>query len=302
MYEITLEDARRHRPDDVCQDHWQESFFLGWYDSATRSGGHHHVSLMPNKKSAHVWSWLIVDGAIAGRQQQHVLPLPEGDFDDLDVGSLRLTQGDNLRRLRLRADFQEASLDLDYEALCHPLEVGLNPGGLVLGKRHYESMGAVSGVARVGARQVSLSGGAWQDHSWGVRQFYAHRAGRWLFAVFGRELAISAFTYMTPDGRRDFGWVFDKGTIRKVSRAVFRACVDDDGITPLGCDATIYTDDSEELQVRGHVDASAITGDSAWYSKDGLARFECRGLSGDGILEVNELKSLPPDLREELEI
>jgi hypothetical protein len=249
-----------------------------------------------------VWSWLIIEGELVGREQQHALPIPGGDFDDLAVGSLRVSQGENLKRLRFEASFEDASLELDYEAFCHPLEVGLNPGGLVLGKRHYESMGQVTGVARVGARTVSITGGAWQDHSWGARQFYAHRAGRWLFAVFGRELAISAFAYMTPEGRKDFGWIFDKGSVRTVSRAEFRASVDDDGITPLGCDATIRADDGQEFRIQGSVDASAITGDGDWYSKDGLARFQCQGRAGQGILEVNELKSLPPALRAELEI
>lgn len=302
MTPITLEDARRHQPGPDAPETWQESFFLGWYDPATRCGGHHHISIKTPQDHAHVWSWLVVDGKLHARSQQHRLPLPGGDYDDLEVGSLRVKVTENLREIAFEAAFGDDLLQLDYRTLCHPLEVKLDTGGLTVGKRHYESMGMVTGSARVAGQVIPILGGAWQDHSWGPRKFYEHRAGRWLFAVFGDDLAISVFTYMTPAGSRQFGWVYDGGVARAVTRAEFRAAVADDGLSPLGCEAWIWVEGFKGYHVTGEVDVSVMTGDSEWYSKDGLARFTCGGRLGAGILEVNELKSLPPERRRELEI
>jgi len=298
--QITLADGRRHHPEPDAPETWQESFFLGWYDPASRSGGHHHVSIKPLQDHAHVWSWLVVEGKLVGRSQQHRLPIPEGDYDDLAVGSLRIGVADSLRRIAFRAQFGDDRLELDYETLCPPLEVTLDTGGLTVGKRHYESMGIARGAAVVGGTTTGIVAGAWQDHSWGPRKFYPHRAGRWLFAVFGDDLAISVFTYMTPGGSRQFGWVYDDGVTRPVTRAVFRAAVADDGLSPLECECRVWTTDLRGYHLTGEVDTSIMTGDDEWYSKDGLARFRCGGRLGAGILEVNELKTLPPDRVAEL--
>src|SRR3546814_14103835 len=73
MHQVTIEDSRRHALPADAPESWQESFFLGWYDPATRSGGHHHISIKPKQDHAHVWSWLVVGGVLVGRAQQHRL-------------------------------------------------------------------------------------------------------------------------------------------------------------------------------------------------------------------------------------
>lgn len=302
MHQVTIEDSRRHALPADAPESWQESFFLGWYDPATRSGGHHHISIKPKQDHAHVWSWLVVGGVLVGRAQQHRLPVPDGDYGDLDVGTLRVRVAESLRDIGFEARFGDDRLMLDYRSLCPPHEVTLDTGGLTVGKRHYESMGIVTGTAIVNGETVALSGGAWHDHSWGPRQFYPHRAGRWVFAVFGDDLAISVFTYMTPQGPKQFGWVFDDGVVRTVTRADFAAVVADDGLSPVSCEVRLWVEGFRGYHLQGHVDTSILTGDDEWYSKDGLAAFTCGGRLGAGIIEVNEQKSLNPAQRRELEI
>lgn len=302
MHQVTIDDSRRHAVPDDAPDTWQESFFLGWYDPATRSGGHHHISIKPRQDHAHVWSWLVVGGRLVGRAQQHRLPLPDGDYDDLSIGTLRVRVAESLRDIGFRAAFGDDHVALDYRSLCPPHEVTLDTGGLTVGKRHYESMGIVTGEASVGGVVVPITGGAWHDHSWGPRSFYPYRAGRWAFAVFGDDLAVSVFTYMTPQGSRQFGWVFDQGTVRAVTRAEFAAVVGDDGISPRSCDLWVWTEGFRGYHLKGSVETSILTGDDEWYSKDGLATFTCGGRLGAGILEVNEQKLLSPAQRQELDI
>jgi len=68
--------------------------------------GSHHISLAPGRDT-HVWSWVMHEGVIVGREQEHGLPLPDGDLEDLQLGSLHVKAGQTLRepQLRLSAQF-----------------------------------------------------------------------------------------------------------------------------------------------------------------------------------------------------
>jgi hypothetical protein len=305
MMKIEAADLRRHKPDPGGDPTWQESFFLGWYDAESGCGGSHHISLNPHSGHAHVWSWLVAGGRIVGRSQLPTLPIPDGDFPDMRLGTLNLKADQTGRRLDLCASFDDAQADISYESICDPLEIRLNTGGLLLGARHYETMGRVKGKVTVEGREIEFSGAGWQDHSWGPRKWYEHRAGRWLFAVFGDDLACSAFAYNTPTGLKHFGWVFDDGNIYFVRHVNFRAIVADDGFSPSACDALVRTEGGRGYRIAGKVDLSALTGGTAWgggawFAMDGLAQFECGGRLGNGFLEVNELKSLTLAHRKEL--
>src|SRR5262245_5079065 len=107
MRKITFEDRRRNQPGPNAKPNWQESFYLGWVDVEKRMCGAHHISLAPGRDT-HVWSWVMLDGQIVGRSQQHGLPLPDGDLEDLELGSLHIVAGATLRDLKLNARFDNA--------------------------------------------------------------------------------------------------------------------------------------------------------------------------------------------------
>lgn len=305
MSSITAQDTLRHAP-STDGPSWQESFFLGWCDIQSRSAGSHHISLCPHLQQAHVWSWIVTEGVQVSRFQVHTLPLPEDNLDDMRLGPLHFTAGDSPRKLDLVGALPTAALRLSFEAFTDPVELSFQTGGLKLGSSHYESMGRVHGTVRLGDREITVRGSGWHDHSWGPRHFSSNPAGRWLFAVFGDDLAFSAFSLAGPSGANEFGYVLDGGVIHPIRTAKFGAGVDDDGITPTRCDARIRTESGRGYRLRGTVVATALTGgmgwlnDSVFFAMDGLTEFECGGRLGEGFLEVSEVKTPTAAQRKEL--
>lgn len=299
MEAITFEDRRRHAPALGVKPNWQESFYLGWVDLAEGLAGAHHISLAP-EGSSHVWSWLYADGRVLARAQQHDLALPDADLENLTLGALHVRAGETVRDVTLRADFDRAGVELDFRALCDPVVVNFNHGEIILADRHYEALGMAKGVVRLGGRQIPVEAAAWHDHSWGAREFASNPSHRWLFAVFGDDLAFSIFSFVTGSSRSSFGWVFDQGRAFSVRQASFRAVVDDDGMTPVGCQAEIYTDGGRGYEVAGSCLGRALMGGKGWFGVDGITRFTCGGRVGQGFLEVAELKAITPEMEAEL--
>jgi hypothetical protein len=301
MRSITLADCRRHFPDKDASPKWQESFYLGWVDLRHRACGAHHISLAPGgQKDTHVWSWTMVDGIVIGRSQEHSLGFPDGDFDDLTLGSLRLRSKETRRDLSLTAQYHGSMVELNFHGNCDPQEMPLNLGDTVLGDRHYEIMGMVDGRIDLGDRSIPIAASGWTDHSWGPRDFSTNLSHRWLWASFGADFSISAFNFVTNEGMFYTGWAWDDGEVFPVTHAEFHATVNDDGITPEGCDAIIRTTGNRSYRVRGRSRDSALMGGVGWHAKNGLTEYECGGRMGEGLLEVNELKVLTRAMKTEL--
>lgn len=299
MRQITFDDRRRHTPAVNAKPNWQESFYLGWADVRAGIAGAHHISLSP-QGSSHVWSWLLREGKVIARSQAHDLPLPKDDLEDMRIGSLHFIAGETLRDLSLKATFADAVADLQFRAICDPVEVNFNHGDTILAERHYEVAGMVSGTVRIGGKDIELNAAGWHDHSWGAREFSTNPSHRWLFAVFGDDLAFSVFSFVTGTHRASFGWVFDRGVICHIREVQFHARVNDDGMTPEGCDAEIYTEGNRGYRVRGTCRAHALMGGKGWFGVDGMTSFECGGRIGQGFLEVAELKAMTPAMAAEL--
>ena len=209
-------------------------------------------------------------------------------------------QGETLRELSLSARFDRGELDLAFTALCDPVEVNFNVGDTVLGERHYEAMGFARGAVTLDGRRLPLDAAAWHDHSWGARDFGSNPSSRWLFAVFGDDLAFSVFSFVTSFGASQFGWVFDGGRVHHVRRARFASVIDNDGATPRAVNADIWTDGGRGYRVEGKVVATGLTGGEGWFGVDGLTEFSCGGRLGAGFFEPAELKGPTPAMRVEL--
>jgi len=296
MSEITIADTSRHTHDPEDES-WQESFFLAWTDIRQQVCGHHHISLCPYLGKAHVWSWLIVDGKEIGREQEHALDLPDRDLRDMKLGGLHYVAGESIRELALKAVFDSAEADVKFTGYTDPVHVEISAGKLKLGSKHYESMGSVRGVVRVGDREIAINGSGWQDHSWGPRRLSSNPAGRWIFAVFGSDLAFSLYVLATAGQTIIFGYVLHNGVVDPIEMAETNFTIDDDGISARGCDAEIWTNSGRAWRVTGEtighapVGGPGWTGDGVHWWMDGLTRFECGGRIGGGILEVSTLKA-----------
>lgn len=307
MSKVTLEETRRHAP-EAPDPYWQESFFIGWYDARNRCGGHHHISLCPFQKLAHVWSFISVDGKVVARSQEPALPLPEEDFDDFSLGVLRVIAGKTLSQVRWIVD-DGTKVTLDFRGYTEPMHLDFNTGGLRLGSGHYESMGQVTGSLIHEGREIVIQGSAWHDHSWGPRKFNSHRSGRYFWACFGDDLALSVYGIDDARGENRFGYVLDRGEIHPVQSGSFGAVVADDGLSPVACDARIYTTTGRGYRVTGQADSNALVGGAGWtddggyfFGMNGLMRYECGGRLGEGLFELTELRSPTDEHRQMLKL
>jgi hypothetical protein len=295
MRTIRPEDDGSHTPPAGADESWQESWFLGWYDPARRAGGFQHLGLQRVRQRADLWSWVALDGAVVGKYQNLRLPLPGDDLSDLTLGPLHVLTKTPLRSCAVSSAYDNGvRSDVVYEAFTDPFSFSLDAGADI-GKDHYESMGRVTGTVTVAGAESPVSGWAYQDHSWGPRHWGMLLSHRWVWAVFGPDLFCSAFSFTTPKGRTDFGYVFDGGEFRGVSRLETGARVADDGHSPTGCDARIWTAGGQGYRIAGTCEVTSVTShDEGTFFTDGLTVFESGGRLGTGIFEVSELKGPAP--------
>lgn len=293
-------DRHRHKPPIGAPSNWQESFFLGWADVASLSAGSHHISLSPATGSAHVWSWVVINGERVAREAAHALPLPDCDLTDIQLGGLHFKAGENAKQLSLAAQFDGGLLKLDFKALCDPVILDFNVGDTKLADRHYETMGFAKGQFATEHSTTPIHAAAWHDHSWGARDFGTNPSSRWLFAVFGDDLAFSIFSFVTSFGAEQFGWVFENGRVHRISRANFRSVIANDGATPVAVKVDCWTNDGRGYRLSGEVKATGLTGGEGWFGVDGLTEFHCGGRLGQGFFEPAELKGPTPQMRKEL--
>jgi hypothetical protein len=291
---ITPEDNGSHQPGPDADAHWQESWFLGWYDPSARAGGFHHLGLQRLAGRADVWSWVALDGAVVGKFQSLDLPLPDEDFPDLAIGGMRVVTKTPLRSLALTTEYPDVRTEVIYESFSDPFSFNLDVPGADVGKGHYESMGRVTGTVSAAGREATVAGFAYQDHSWGPRHYGAILTHRWLWATFSEDLYCSVFSFTTAAGRQDFGYVHDGGQFHTVTRVDTGARVADDGHSPTGCDARIWTRDGGGYRITGTVDVASVTSHGDFFFTDGLSVFECGGRLGAGIFEVHELAGPAP--------
>jgi hypothetical protein len=188
MDAIRREDNDAHQPGPGVDPRWQESWFLAWYDPGARAGGFHHVGLQRLAGRADVWSWLALDGEVVGKFQSLDLALPEDDLPDLAIGGMQVVTKTPLRSLALSAEYPGARTEVVYEAFSEPFSYTLDVPGADVGKGHYESVGRVTGAVSTGGREATVAGFAFQDHSWGPRNYGSVLTHRWLWAAFSEDL------------------------------------------------------------------------------------------------------------------
>jgi hypothetical protein len=290
MHEIRPEDDGSHDVPPDADEFWQESWFLGWYDPARKAAGFHHLGLQRVRQRADVWSWIAVDGAVVGKYQNLRLPLPADDLSDLTLGPLHVLTKTALRSSAVSAAYDNGNRsDVVYESFTDPFSFSL---GGDIGKDHYESMGRVTGTVTAGGVETEVAGWAYSDHSWGPRRWGMLLSHRWLWATFGPDLFVSAFLFNTATGRMDFGYVYDGGEFQGVTRVDTGARVADDGHSPTGCDARLWTADGRGYHITGTCEVTSVTThDEGVFLTDGMSTFECGGRLGTGIFEVSELKA-----------
>ncbi|WP_067668387.1 DUF7065 domain-containing protein [Nocardia miyunensis] len=287
--EFDPSDLEAHEPPDD-DARWQESFCIVWHDPATRSGGNHHFSLWRNQRRADIWSWLVLDGVEAGREQVNEIAIPDAGFEDFRVGGMRLRSYGDFGKFRLELDYGTVCAAIDFRAYSPPVELDYARGGASLGKRHIESLGAVD--VEVGGRR--LSGVAFQDHSWGNRELGRNPAGQFMFAVFGPDLMTSVYLRQTLTGPDQDGWILRNGVLEPVRRATISASVGNDGLFPIRSRCDVWTA-TGGTRINGVFQTGAVEGGIGLLAGDGLMEFETGGRLGGGMLELKPLRAPLPE-------
>ena len=240
-------------------------------------------------------------GAVVGRFQSLELPLPTDDLADMTIGGMHLRTTAPLRGYELTADYENARVEVDYQAFTDALALGLEAEGADLGAHHYESMGRVAGRVTVDGRVTEVSGWGFQDHSWGPRNWGNVRAtdGSWLHSAKISYCAVVRMT--TPAGPAAFGYVFDAGVFHEIASVDCTALIAGDGHTPIGCAARFWTTDGRGYHITGDTSVtSSHSHDQGFFFTSGLTVFSMGGRLGTGIFETSELKTPTPVQRLEL--
>ncbi|GAA4681345.1 DUF7065 domain-containing protein [Gordonia humi] len=286
---------RSHEP--TSDESWQESWYLTFYDPITGAGGSYHLGLQTPRGRADVWNWTVADRRVIGHFESLTLPMPEDDLSDLDLGGLDIRTERPLRDYTVTATYPGSPVvsDIRYEAFTEPFAFGLDGDGVQIGSSHYETFGRVTGAVHdADGRRTEFSTWAFQDHSWGPRDWTSLKSHRWICATFGEDLFMSVSGFVTAAGIRVSGYVFD-GEFRAVEHVSFGASVADDGYSPLGCDAQIWTICGRGYHVVGRCEVTDLNShDNGWFAADGLTVFETGGRLGTGMFEVAECKTLTP--------
>ena len=131
------------------------------------------------------------------------LPVPDGGgWDSLALAGLSATLSEPLRRWAVALDAGEHGFDLRFEALGPPGELPADaPVALAGGMAGYEQACAVTGVVRVGGREVTVDCGGQRGHTWGEPDWTQLEATRNVAAWWGSELGL-ALTAVRPAGAR----------------------------------------------------------------------------------------------------
>jgi len=227
-----LGDDTVHEPGDDRR--WRESYYFTFYDPARGLGGFSSIGKRPG--SGHtgfvncLWGPDMPTLLANGYGQR-------GDHDDVfDVAGLGYRRHEPHGRWDLR--FDGALNDGGSEIECDPAALATTessplatvpvaydlefvpthpsylyaqrPEWSELFTGHVDQVGRVRGVVRIDGTEVEVDGLAAKDHSWGVRNWFAPRAWRWIDLVFSGAPPVSLWR-ASFDGET---WVADGGVYR----------------------------------------------------------------------------------------
>lgn len=277
---------------------WQESALFAWGDPRRGAGGWLRLAIHPNQKVANAYVWIVVRGKTVYRRQFTEQPLPASGLFDCTIAGCSIKTLQPMMAYALTVEAEALSLRVRWENFHWPLSMSLNVGAATLAAGHYNMMGQAVGEVVWRGEAFEVRGSGFSDHSWGVRRQHLP-ASRSYFCVFDREFYLMALPVLAADGSRHLlGYVRCDGRLGRLGTdSRFGYSMRDDWITVAGCDSTFY----DEFDRAFHITGKTVSDSSTWAMGHGklvhhaIARFECGGRIGGGILEVSHPKRMRPD-------
>lgn len=287
-----------HAPSAMDGDDWQESLAFQFYDPRKRIGGYFHVGLQRLIDRADIWSWIAVEGRKVHNFQHLDLRLPTQDFPDFRLGPLGVRSTEAMVGRKVTVADGDVALDIDYRAFAAPVSYGNHDAGSGnFAKGHVETVGRVAGSLRIGGETLAIAGWAFDDRSWGERDWTKLLTFRFLWASFGEDLHLAVYLPTSPGGSTCFGFLTDRGVRHDVIDIDLNVHVAGNGVYARGLDAVIWTRDGGGYRLTGEADGNlVVTQRHGYMGSPALIRMEMNGRVGGGVLELCELKRPTPQL------
>jgi len=219
----TAADERRHQPADAF--HYVESWYFD-FSRADGTGGFVLLALVPTRRVAWYWAFLVSPEFGLVSVRDHEVPLPRGNALEVRADSLWAELvcetpmehwGLGLEAFGVRLDDPAdayhgelgerlaVGLDLEWEAVTPKYDYPY-PGDT---GAHYEHAGIVHGELLVGDARVPFLGRGERDHSWGERDWWA-RAWHWSAFQLDDRFALN-FVQSEGIGDGAFGSIWRPG-------------------------------------------------------------------------------------------
>lgn len=291
---IRLDDEHRHQPGTEAL--WNESWYLDFWSPEANVGGYVRLGLYPNLGVSWYWACVVREGEALVTVIEHEAPLPRAPglelrapglwtdliiqtpLDHMTVGleafGVALDDPTEVYR-RGWGDREALGLDLEWETAGTPFRYETTS--------RYEIACRVHGDILVGADTIHFDGFGQRDHSWGVRDWWAHG---WCWNA-GRLDDGTAFHSTIVS---DHGW--STGYVGAESRAVAAAAVttelDEEG---LATSAALRLDDlylAAEPVAWAPVLLTASDGRTSRFPRALMRYTSGDGRTGAGWFELNQ--------------
>jgi len=181
-------------------------FIYTWVGADNRAG--HLVVVAGADDERHAFS--AVDGVDVGAR----------DFDDWEVGSLRLQHTDPLRTCAIQCDGDGFGLDVTLTGLHAPFSYLDNADGCpdFIADDRFEQSCAITGTLALGEREIAIDATAHRDHSWGTRDWDAIQDWKWVSGQAGPDLAFNVMLLHARGKTTHHGYVLRDGVVVPVVR------------------------------------------------------------------------------------
>jgi hypothetical protein len=240
---LAASDELRHPHNELFT--WRESLYFNFADAKLGLGGWIYLWVVPNKP---VKSGMLVsvykgvtdrlsanDLAVQSPGHRYVgdhgnwvycykqdfMPLLTADFDNVELGGLRLQRGRPLQTYRIEfTDDADTRMRLDAEFAMHPYDYadGPHPTPSWVATNRYHRSWRVKGQLEMAGEVYTINATGDSDHSWGNRdmeEFSKHTFKMWSFQTPNARRSVSV---IEQGAGLYLGFVDIDGDVRGVTR------------------------------------------------------------------------------------
>lgn len=270
---------------------WNESFYFNFTEPRSGLGGWTRIGILPNQDSdlgammiyaggsrilaAFQGGRTVAEGkklSLGALDYHRLEPLKkwqliyEGDMFDIEdsrkLPELNL-ESQKVKRVEVDLVFEGMApcfnfLDAHSRALA---EMVVRAGTRLkdmrqvskISSEHYEQVGRISGIIKIGNREINFRGGGIRDHSWGPREWAAPRLWRWLSCHFDEELSFNLTRIAIASVDVFNGFVTRKGVNYPLRRATLETELEEDGVTQKSLRFLLEDTSGQAVEVGGEV-------------------------------------------------